>query len=202
MMDGLYLPHGDGDFPVTASDLTSQVQYLLDRIEIQDVLALYASGQDDHQAENSAILEDWDNVFSPDAMVDYTQAGPPFGVFSYRDLAKVMRGDSKTAGLMSGSFRKWQHMLGLPKVTIEGDRATARTDLLATHVGHTNANTPWHLFDAAIFHDQLVRTSKGWRIRLRRLEVIYVEVIETIAPGKTLETLIGPPMTQSPRDRT
>jgi SnoaL-like domain len=187
---------------VTTSDLTSQVQYLLDRIEIQDVLALYASGQDDHQAENSAILEDWDNVFSSDAMVDYTQAGPPFGVFSYRDLAKVMRGDSKTAGLMSGSFRKWQHMLGLPKVTIEGDRATARTDLLATHVGHTNANTPWHLFDAAIFHDELVRTSKGWRIRLRRLEVIYVEVIETIAPGKTLETLIGQPMPQSPGDRT
>jgi hypothetical protein len=187
---------------VPTSDLTKNVQYLLDRIEIQDVLALYASGQDDHQAENSAVLEDWDNVFSPDAMVDYTQAGPPFGVFSYKDLAKVMRGDRETTGLMSGSFRKWQHMLGLPKVTIKGDRANARTDLLATHVGHTHANTPWHLFDAAIFHDELVRTSKGWRIKLRRLEVIYVEVIETIAPGKTLKTLIGAPMAQSPGDQT
>jgi SnoaL-like domain len=182
---------------IAAMTLDDKVQYLLDRAEIQDVLALYARGQDDHQEQNMAILEDWDRVFTPDATVDYAEAGPPFGVCPYAELARIMRGDPEKAGLMSGSFHAWQHMLGLPTIKVDGDRATARTDLLATHTGRTHAGTPWHLFDAAIFHDDLVRTPQGWRIKFRRLQVTYVEIIETLAPGKNLETLIGQPDQQA-----
>jgi hypothetical protein len=137
-------------------------------------------------------VEDWGKVFTPDAVLDYTQAGPAFGEkCSYQQLAEIMRGAAERPGLMSGSFHKWQHMLGLPLVEIEGDTARARTDLLATHSGRTNVGTPWHLFDGCIFHDDLVRTDQGWRIRYRRLEVHYVEIIETLQPGKKLEDLIG-----------
>ena len=168
-----------------------QVRYLLDRIEIQDVLARYAAGQDSHQGDDYQILAEWDRVFAPDATVDYTQAGPGFGKFSYQELAKVMRGDENGKGVMNGAFKKWQHMLGLPLVEIQGDTATARHDLLATHVGRTNVGTPWHLFDACTFHDNLVRTEHGWRIQFRRLEVHYVEVIETIQHKSSIEDLIG-----------
>jgi hypothetical protein len=173
--------------------IDNKVQYLLDRLEIQDVLALYARGQDDHQGYDGGILDDWNRVFTPDATVDYTEAGPPFGIFSHVELAAVMRGVAHDPGLMNGSFHKWQHMQGLPTVEIAGDSAKVRTDLLATHVGRTHADTPWHLFDAAIFHDDFVRTPLGWRIAYRRLQVTYVEVVETIAPGKTLQTLMGEP---------
>jgi hypothetical protein len=43
-------------------------QYLLDRFEIQDVIARYGRGQDDHQGDDFHILDDWDNVFTPDAI--------------------------------------------------------------------------------------------------------------------------------------
>jgi hypothetical protein len=171
--------------------LEQKVQYLLDRIEIQDVIARYAAGQDNHQGDDHRILVEWDQTFTPDAVVDFTQAGPGFGKFSYRELAKVMRGDEDSKGSMNASFQKWQHMLGLPLVEVHGDAAVARTDLLATHVGRTNVGTPWHLFDACTFHDELVRTEHGWRIKYRRLEVHYVEIIETIRHPKSVEDLIG-----------
>ena len=177
---------------MSAATLEGKVQYILDRFEIQDVLARYAAGQDDHQGEQGGTVEDWGRVFTPDAVLDYAQAGSAFGEkCTYRQLAEIMRGAAERPGLMSGSFHKWQHMLGLPLVEIEGDTARARTDLLATHSGRTNVGTPWHLFDACIFHDELVRTDQGWRIRYRRLEVHYVEIIETLQSGKTLEGLIG-----------
>jgi hypothetical protein len=171
--------------------LEDNMRYLLDRIEIQDILARYAAGQDNHQDDDHEVLIEWDEVFTSDAIVDFTQAGPGFGKCSYRDLARVMRGEEGRSGLMNGAFQKWQHMLGLPLVSIDGDSATSRIDLLATHVGRTNANTPWHLFDACIFHDELVRTEYGWRIKYRRLEVTYVEVIETIQHKHTVPALIG-----------
>jgi SnoaL-like domain len=174
-----------------ATDLESKVQYLLDRIEIQDVLARYASAQDDHQANDFEISTDWSRVFTPDAILDYTQAGPPFGIVSYPQLVTIMRGDKENGGVMSQSFQKWQHMLGLPLVDIDGDTAKARSDLLATHQGRTNVGTPWHLFDACIFHDDLIRTEQGWRIQRRRLQVIYVETVQTIAPGISIGSLIG-----------
>ncbi len=159
--------------------LETQLRYLSDRFAIQDVIARYARGQDDHQGDDPHILDDWDRVFTPDAIVDYSAAGPGNGPFSYRDLALRMRGDGQRPGQMNGGFRRWQHMLGLPTVRIEGDRAFAKTDLLATHVGRGDPAAPWHLFDAATFHDDLVRTAVGWRIGFRRLELHYVEVIRT-----------------------
>jgi SnoaL-like domain len=181
------------DWSIMMVDVSSYgVKYLLDRLEIQDILARYAAGQDDHQEADGEVTKAWSKVFTEDARLDYSQAGPPFGVCSYRELASIMRGAAGRAGVMSGSFHCWQHMLGLPLVEIDGDRATARTDLLATHVGRTHVRTSWHLFDAAIFHDQLIRTSAGWRIQARRLVVTFVEVIETRSL-KDVASLVGAP---------
>lgn len=160
-------------------NLETQIRYLADRFAIQDTIARYARGQDDHQGDDHRILGDWDHVFTSDAIVDYSAAGLGNGPFSYRDLALQMRGDGQTPGFMSGGFSRWQHMLGLPTVTIEGNHASAKTDLLATHVGRGDPAAPWHLFDAATFHDELVRTEIGWRISFRRLELHYVEMIRT-----------------------
>lgn len=151
------------------------LQTLADRLDIQDVIARYARGQDAHQRDD-AVLEDWDQVFAADSVCDYSVAGAP--VCSHRELARWMRGEDGTDGRMS-DFAGWQHMLSLPVVELDGDRATARTDFLAVHRQRDRAGR----FDAAgAFHDTLVRTPDGWRIAKRVLEVYFGDELVIAAP--------------------
>jgi hypothetical protein len=155
---------------VSTVDNHKLLQWLLDRHEIQDTISRYSLGQDSHQGKDSGILEQWDKTFTADARVDYSVAGGPIG--SYRDLAKWMRGDETTSGSMTG-FSNWQHMLSLPLVTVEDDTAKARTDFFATHRGRADQGSNIHYNACGAFHDDLVRTSDGWRIQFRKLEVYF-----------------------------
>jgi len=150
---------------------------LLDRQEIQDVIARYALGQDRHQGADSGVLDDWHEVFTTDAVTDYSAAGAPVG--SYIALFEWMRGNGKIPGRMSG-FSNWQHMLSLPLITIDGDQAQARTDYLATHRGRADQGANFHYNASGAFHDALVRTPKGWRIQHRRLEVYFGDPLQVI----------------------
>jgi hypothetical protein len=138
----------------------------LDRIDIQDTISRYSKGQDAHQSGDANILQEWDETFSKDGTVDYSAAGGPVG--TYRELAKWMRGDGEKPGSMS-DFSNWQHNLSLPGVILTGDTAKARTDFLATHRGRADKGMNIHLNAAGAFHDDLVRTPGGWRIKFRRL---------------------------------
>jgi hypothetical protein len=155
----------------------SQVQYLLDRLAIQDVLATYAKGHDDFQGNQNqyeGTLETWSRVFTHDGEVDYTSGDGPRG--PWREMLSWMRGAPGKPGRMTGAFSRWQHMLGLPLVTIDGDTATARQDLLATH---TTEDGGVHFYDACTFTDDLVRTPEGWRISFRTLEVHWAGALPT-----------------------
>jgi hypothetical protein len=74
---------------VSTADVAIMMQGLLDRQAIQDTISRYSLGQDSHQDEDSAILQQWDETFSENGTVDYSVAGGTVG--SYRDLAKWMR---------------------------------------------------------------------------------------------------------------
>ena len=76
----------------------NDIQKLLDRQDIQDVISRYSLGQDLHQGADANILQQWDETFAADGTVDYSAAGGPIG--SYRTLAAWMRGDATTP---------WQH---------------------------------------------------------------------------------------------
>jgi SnoaL-like domain len=152
---------------------------LTDRLDIQDTIARYSLGQDSHQGADSRVLEQWDEVFTTDGQVDYSAAGAPLG--SYRDLAKWMRGDETTPGRMS-SFSNWQHMLSLPVIELNGDTANARTDFFSTHRGRADQGLNIHYNAPGAFHDKLVRTSRGWRIEFRRLEVYFGDALQVVAP--------------------
>jgi SnoaL-like domain len=160
---------------VSSADVANMMQGLLDRQAIQDVISCYSLGQDSHQGEDSAILQQWEETFSETGTVDYSVAGGTVG--SYRDLAKWMRGDENTKGSMSG-FSNWQHMLSLPLVSIAGDTAHARTDFFATHRGRADQGWNVHYNATGAFHDDLVRTPKGWRIQFRRFEVYFGDPLE------------------------
>jgi len=160
--------------------MDGELRALADRIAIQDVIALYARGQDAHQRGDDAVLDDWDKVFTEDSVTDYSVAGAP--VCSHRELARWMRGRDGEAGRMSG-FAGWQHMLSLPVVTLDGDAATARTDYLAIH---RQADRDGRFDAAGAFHDWLVRTPDGWRIARRVLEVYFGAEVLLAAAGDGL----------------
>ena len=155
-----------------------RIQYLLDRLAIQDVLAQYAKGQDDFQGNQvQGTLETWSGVFTDDGEVDYSSGGGPRG--PWREMLAWMRGTPEEPGVMTRAFGRWQHMLGLPLVTIDGDSASARHDLLATHTSLGEADGGIHFYDACTFTDHLVRTPAGWRIRFRMLEVHWAGALQT-----------------------
>jgi hypothetical protein len=66
-------------------------QEISDRLEIQDLLINYSHALDFQQ------WDEFDNIFTPDAVIDYTEMGT------------------------------YQHMVATSKVTITGDTATGRT---------------------------------------------------------------------------
>ena len=155
-----------------------KLQYVFDRIEIQDVITKYSIGQDTHQGEDSNILETWKDVFTKDAVLDYRAAGA--APCSYEEMAVIMRGDDTKKGNMNGPFTNWQHLVGNPVATVTGDTAIARTDLWATHKGKiTEGGSPWSLYVAGAFADELVRTEQGWRISKRTLILHFMDSVTT-----------------------
>jgi hypothetical protein len=85
-----------------------------------------------------------------------------------------MRGDGPNGRMYE--FTRWQHLLGLPTVSVDGDTATARTDMLVTHKAKPDdgaeQDSSWYVTSAFALHDNLVRTAFGWRISFRHLEVL------------------------------
>ena len=150
----------------------------LDILEIQSVISLYSLGQDSHQTDDNILLE-WDRAFTPDGTTDYSAAGAP--KCHYRELALWMRGDARNPGRMS-RYVGWQHLLSIPIIQLAGDSAHGRTDYLAIHKLRSADADRGERFDACgAFHDDLVRTTAGWRIKHRRLEVYFGVAVETKA---------------------
>jgi hypothetical protein len=158
----------------------SDIQYLLDRFEIQDVIQRYGIGQDAHRGgDDNNVLEQWDQVFTPDGTVDFTECDHVGPAAPYRQLAEQLRGENLDGTGTMRAVASWQHFEGVPTVTIDGDVAHARTPHLHTHRGHFEGTRGWNLVEAGAFHDELRRTSRGWRISHRRIEVFYTDTFVT-----------------------
>jgi hypothetical protein len=155
---------------MTTKSVEERLRYLLDRAEIQDLVTRYGLGQDLHQDGDDNVLEHWDEVFAPDATVDYSVTGAPLDGIGYRELAEVMRGPG---GSMRG-LRRWQHFEGVSTVELNGDTATARTPHIHTHQGETGGRG-WNLVQTGFFVDRLERRPEGWRIVHRRLEITWMD---------------------------
>lgn len=158
--------------------IESDVRYLLDRVEIQDKIALYGLGQDCHQsgAENKNILEQWGQLFTPDAQIDVTDLGVP-KVMSLQEYAELMRGPGLKGGGLEVPFKAWQHLEGHGTVTITGD--TAKSVALHLH-SHITKDGKANLHDAGYWHDEWVRTPEGWRIKNRRHQFLYTNTYPTV----------------------
>jgi len=138
-------------------------QEMSDRLEIQDLLVSYCDAID---SRNWDALDD---IFAPDAMIDYTEAGGARGNLSeikiYLDNALK-------------PFSGMQHMLGLPMIKVTGDTATSRTTLFNPMVIEREGN-PHVFFVGLWYRDELKRTDKGWRIQNRHEELSYFHNLPT-----------------------
>jgi hypothetical protein len=138
--------------------MTLSIEEISDRLEIQDLLATYSHAIDSR---------DWDaldDVFTEDALIDYTAMGGPAGnrAETKKFLTDIMP-----------SFPGFQHMVATSKVIIDGDAATGRTIchnpmIISTPDGNRA------VYCALWYNDRYVRTPAGWRIQERVEEKLYL----------------------------
>ena len=124
-----------------------------DIVEIQQLLASYV------HAIDAKDFDALDLVFTPDATFDYSATGGETG-----DYARIKPWLKKALA----PFPVTQHLIGLPLIRLDGDRATART-MLFNPMQLAREGGDHLFFVGATYVDELVRTSTGWRIA-RRVE--------------------------------
>ncbi len=124
-----------------------------DRMAIDDLLTLYATLID------GGRFAELDQVFAFDAVLDYRSAGGIRGSFpEVRDwLASVLP-----------AFTWTQHLVVNRAVQLSAgsDEATCRS-LFQNPNSMEIEGKPWLFVVGGTYHDRLVRTDEGWRIRHR-----------------------------------
>ena len=123
-------------------------QEVADRVEILDLLARYSTIVD------SGAWAEMDDLFTADAVLDFSATGGICGSVAEHQAfnAKVLTG-----------FAATQHVMGLPTIVVDGDRATSRSICFNPMV----VNDERVFFVGLWYDDALVRTSTGWRFSAR-----------------------------------
>ena len=126
------------------------LEQISDRLEIQQLLIDYSTAIDKRR------FDDLDNVFTPDAYIDYRAMGGIDGRFPDVKawLAQVLP-----------NFPVYAHMLGNCDVRIDGDTASSRTICFNPMVLGGDQNQI--LFCGLWYDDEFVRTPDGWRMSKR-----------------------------------
>ncbi len=136
------------------------LEEISDRLAIQDLLIDYCYAID---------FQNWDaldDVFTEDAIIDYTEMGGSVGNLTETKafLAQALP-----------TFQAYQHMISTSKITITGDTAEGRTMLHNPMVFPPKADgeKPYTFFCGLWYRDTFVRTDQGWRISSRYEEKSY-----------------------------
>lgn len=141
-----------GPVPDRPDPLADRLEVLTDRLEIADLLARYA------YAIDSGAWDALDEVFTADAVIDYTSAGGIKGPFPEvkKWLADVL---PHWPGRM--------HLIGAMTVTFDGSSASA-----SVRASFTDALSPSRemvtegvIHGGGWYHHTLIRTQEGWRSR-------------------------------------
>jgi ketosteroid isomerase-like protein len=141
----------------TDAALETRVGELEDRLAITDVLYQYGTALDGR---------DWDvlrDCFTDDAVCDYLEFG---GVNEGKDVIVAL-----CSGVLSGLDAS-QHLVGNPRVVLDGDRATASCYFQAQHMLTSPGGGNTYLVGGR-YDDRLRRTDDGWKIEHRTLHCTW-----------------------------
>ena len=144
--------------------MTMSIEEISDRLEIQDLFVRYTYALD---------TQDWDafdDIFTPDALVDYSAMGGNVG-----DRAATKQYLRETMVM----FPSYQHMTSSSTITVTGDTAEAKTICHNPMVLDEN-DDPTLMLCGLWYVDKLVRTADGWRSKERVEEKSYMKIF----PGK------------------
>ncbi len=135
----------------------ASLRALQDRTDIADVLYTYSSAVDsfDYHGVRSALADDiW---------AQYGNGDPVEG------------GDKLVAWIEEATTTIiWQHhLLNVYHITVDGDQAKALSYLTSYQVFKENPDAAVIL--VARYHDELKRTSSGWKISRRIMELLWAE---------------------------
>ncbi len=131
---------------MTADVNAEAIGRLLDLEDIKRTIGLYVVSID------SRDLSLFDEIFTPDAPI-ILGGMPEMTPATYKKIG--------AEGL--AALDATQHHLGLPVISLDGDRAYARCYFMAQHVRNDLAPNPFLLI-GGWYTDELARTEAGWRI--------------------------------------
>jgi SnoaL-like protein len=129
------------------------LEEISDRLELQQLLIGYSEAIDRRQ------FDELDAIFTADAYIDYRATGGIDG--QYPEVKEWL------AEVLPQFFSVNAHMLGLPAIRIDGDRASARTFCFNPMV--LKGEKPSVMQVGLWYVDEFVRTPEGWRMS-RRVE--------------------------------
>jgi len=129
-----------------------------DKLAISDLIARYPDIVDEREFDRL------DELFTADARIDFSAFGGPTD--SPAGIKQFLR-DSL------GLFARSQHMMGLPNITVDGDRARARTSCTNPMVMEKPDGTREVWLIGLWYDDEFERTADGWRFTARKQERCY-----------------------------
>jgi uncharacterized protein (TIGR02246 family) len=139
------------------TDSSHQLQWLVDRAAISDLIVDFARSLDD---------QDWAG-YAANYAEDGVLAVAPTITHTGRDgLAEFVAGSL-------GRYAGTHHLSSNHAIDVDGDTATARSYLVAAHVFDA-AEPHRHADGAGWYRYRLRRTAEGWRFTHVSLEIRYV----------------------------
>ena len=132
---------------------------LADRMAIEDLVAAYADAVDRRR------WNDLDELFIPDALIDYTATG------SIRGTVAELKSHLEAVMPMMLSY---QHLMGRTIVSLHGDKAEGSTICFNPMVLDTGTESgPTVFFCGLWYHDRFLRSGGTWLISARTQELSY-----------------------------
>lgn len=129
-----------------------------DRLEIEALLTRYT------RAIDTGEWDRLDQVFTPDAQIDYTASG---GIAAAYDEVKPWLAE------MLPIFPQRMHLLGQVDSQVTGDDATVAAYFYNPMVLPQADSADLVVEFGGIYHHELVRTPSGWRSRALVEQVIF-----------------------------
>jgi hypothetical protein len=152
--------------------LQRQVGMLVDRAEISDLIDRFSRDLDDYTLDGRPFDVAWvRSYFTDDASVEY----PVGSATGAESIAALIDGRGMAP------FQRTQHVTTNYVVDLDGDRASVRFNLIATHVHAEDVRQ--RLGEGAgarftvgdYYEGETVRTAAGWRFRRQTLHVTWTE---------------------------
>jgi hypothetical protein len=135
--------------------MTSAVEDLL---AVQQLIAAYPGIVDGREWDRL------DELFTPDAVIDFSAFGGP---------ADTVTGIKAFLQESLAVFKRTQHMMGLPNITLDGDAARSRTSCTNPMVIENGDGSTSVWLIGLWYDDTFTRTPDGWRFTSRRQERCY-----------------------------